>query len=200
MSAWGTLNPQARLSDARRSHMRRTRARRTLSAARAADARPNDLGQDLDPNKLDSVPQSGRRTRTRLVHPCPSPDISTLTAWTVRLSWQSAQWVRMVGGVARRVRARGTHLLSTRTTSASGGTSVLALRVAFTWRVHGPVAAAWLGIDGGREESRSGRSSRRSRCRAAGPSPPVHGPAACCRRPCAAASRRCAVALRTRMD
>ena len=38
MSAWWTLNPQARLSDARRSHMRRTRARRTLSAARSRRA------------------------------------------------------------------------------------------------------------------------------------------------------------------
>ena len=147
-----------------------------------------------------SLPHPGRRTRTRLDHPCASPDVPTLTAWTARLSWQSAHWEHMLAGAARRLRACGTHLLSTTTTPASGGTSILALRAAFSSRVYMPVAAARLGIDGGREESRSGRSRSRRRCRAADPSPPAHGPAACSRRPRAATARRCAVTLRTRMD
>ena len=100
----------------------------------------------------------------------------------------------MLRGVARGVRARGTRLLSTRTTTASVGiiAHALGLAVGFVayvlmrllMRVH---VDGVDGVDGGVCGGRSGRL-------AAGPSPPVPGPSACSRAPAAAAIWRRAVA------
>ena len=102
----------------------------------------------------------------------------------------------MLPGVGRGVRARGTHLRSTRTTPASVGSIARALGL-----VVGIVAYVLMrllervhvegvdGVDGGACGGRSGPL-------AAGPSPPVPGPSACSRAPGAAAIWRRAVASR----
>jgi len=169
---------------------------RRFAATRHHRARPVHRQQNSSRPRHDAL-GSAQPTRGAVT----SGTISAGTSFRRRrIPVASAHWEHMLAGAARRLRACGTHLLSTTTTPASGGTSILALRAAFSSRVYMPVAAARLGIDGGREESRSGRSRSRRRCRAADPSPPAHGPAACSRRPRAATARRCAVTLRTRMD
>ena len=96
----------------------------------------------------------------------------------------------------RHVRARGTHLPSTRTTSASGGNFLLALRAAIFIDVDGLDAAVALDVALERGEGGGGRRGCRSGRSAAGPSPPVRGPSARSRAPLAAAIWRRAVLAR----
>jgi hypothetical protein len=105
-----------------------------------------------------------------------------------------AQLVRSMSDIARHVRARGARLLSTRTTPASVGTTIFALRDVIIIDVDMIVVGRGRGLLERRGERRGSRSSSRSSRHAAAPSPPVRGPAACSRRPPAAAVWRCVVA------
>ena len=89
--------------------------------------------------------------------------------------------------VARHVRARGTHLLSTRTTPASVGTFILALLFVIIIDVDMTVVGCGCGLLERRGEGCRSRSGRRSHRRAAAPSPPAPGPSAGSRSPVAAA-------------
>ena len=77
----------------------------------------------------------------------------------------------------------GTHLLSTRSTPASVGTTILALGVKLHSRVDMLIAATSLSTSECRVEACGGRWSSRSRLRAADPLPTVQSPSAGSRAP-----------------
>ena len=100
--------------------------------------------------------------------------------------------------VAQHVRARGTHPLSTRSTPASVGTFIFALRSVIVIDLDMTVVGGGRGLLERRGEGCSSRRSRRSRRRATAPSPPLPGPSAGSRAPAAAAIWRCTVLARER--
>ena len=141
-------------------------------------------------------------TRLRYPH-APRPSLRTArhihTHCVARSSpTPRAQAVRIMSGIARHVRACGTHLRSTRSTSASVGTIIDALRDRVLHRRRWARCGCGAACRVERGEGCGGRGGCRSGRSAADPSPPVLGPSACSRAPAPAAIWRPAVASHAR--
>jgi len=97
------------------------------SQRRAPNIHADDVGRAFASLKLEPSPRPDCSTRTRLAHPCGAPEITTLTTrWSCIAHLSVARTYRV--GLARRARAWGTLLPSTRSTAASGDPFFRALR------------------------------------------------------------------------